>query len=412
VTRRRRLSPDLRPACAFLAVAALGCALSSQTFALVGFVGASAMALLWVWQRSCLSGVSYTRRLPERRVAFGSEATLEVEIVNDKVLPLSCLEIRDAVPATLAIAGIAPTRALAEAPALVQVLPLLPYQRIRRRYTLSCTARGEHRFGPATLTSGDPLGWRTRRATLAATTSLAVEPKIFTLEPPALCATLVLGEHRSPRALCADPTRIAGVRPYAPGDPLRHLDWRASARNAELLVRTFQPTVSPKVAVILEVVVPQQSSWRLDPDEAEFVIAAGASLVTALVGEKVPVGLYSSGRVAGQPVAEPPSATGRGPAAMLEALSRLETLRATPIAPLLVQAAHQLGPETSLVVVSGDYPPPLRAALAEARRRHRVTAWHLAVPGGRAPDPSEADACWHSTYVDDWKSRTHLEIVP
>lgn len=85
---------------------------------------------------------------------------------------------------------------------------------------------------------GDPLGFfthRFRRAdsewppVLPQFRALAKRPNVRELE-----ASIA-----APRA--GSGTEMFGVREYRPGDPLRRIHWRSSARHGELIVREFEP---------------------------------------------------------------------------------------------------------------------------------------------------------------------------
>ena len=41
-----------------------------------------------------------------------------------------------------------------------------------------------------------------------------------------------------------DPIRIAGARDYRPGDPLKRMHWKATARTGELQVRLVDPSTT------------------------------------------------------------------------------------------------------------------------------------------------------------------------
>ena len=102
---------------------------------------------------------------------------------------------------------------------------------------------GPVRRGPVgvrglTLKRGDPLGFFTHDSpsveaelglVLPRFTALAARPHARELEASVA----------APRA--GSGTEMFGVREYRPGDPLRRIHWRSSARHGELIVREFEP---------------------------------------------------------------------------------------------------------------------------------------------------------------------------
>jgi len=410
VTWLRATSRELAGAEAALGLAAIGWALSSDTLALFGCLGALAILTLHLWQRYCLDGISYVRRLDQSRARFGELVGLSIEIVNDKILPLSYLEVDDEVPLGLEIDGGVVVTGRGRSATLVQILPLLPYQRVRRRLFIHCDRRGEHHIGPATLSSGDPIGRRVRSVQLPDEQRLLVYPKILALHAPGLASRLLVGDKRAPAEIVADPSRTVGVRPYQAGDPLRHVDWRASARSTGLLVRHFEPTVNPRIAVFLDVRVPQFLSWRPEPDELEFAVAVAASLVSALVDAGIAVGLYANGTSAGAPVAHDPSSASTALAPMLESLARLIPYGPLFVSGVLEEIGRSLPRQTSIVVLAADFAEPTLAALADLRRRHAVSALHIVTGAGNPPPRASVDTLGSIAYADDWHDHDTLDV--
>jgi uncharacterized protein (DUF58 family) len=406
----READSEVRTAAAFLGLAIVGWWLHSLPLAIVGALGALTAATLYLWQRECLTGVTYRRTLGTERAEFGEEVALEIEIVNDKLLPVPWLHVEESVPASLELRGgtVIADRGAAR---LVNILPLLPYQRVRRRVTVVCRQRGDHRFGPANLHSGDPLGLRTRTGRVADQRQLLVYPKRFALEPPGIASRALIGDLRARQQLLEDPSRIAGVRQYRAGDPLRAIDWRATARSTGLLVRQFEPTVSLRVAVLVDFRVPQAAIWPIDTSRLELIIAVAASLLSELAEQRVAIGLWASGAVDGAPIAFPPSgAPGQLPL-VLEALARCPAAPAVRFPAVLDAPSGQLQRGTSVVVIAADFPSPTLDGVAELRRRHAVTAVWVRGDRGVPPPRGQVDRLWHVEHTDDWRDNDILELA-
>lgn len=407
----RRLDAEWQAALLGVGLAVIGWWIHSLLLATMGALVAVTAAVLWVWQRDCLTGVRYRRSLQERRANFGEAVNLDVEVVNDKLLPLTWLHVEDAVPSNLTIQGGTVTTGFRdESATLHQLLPMLPYQRVRRRMTVVCDRRGLHRFGPASIQSSNPAGYQEDERHVPEVDQLLVYPKVFALTPTSPASRLLIGDHRSQRRLIGDPTRVVGVRAYQPGDPLRHIDWRATARSDSLLVRVFEPTTSPLVAVVADFGMPR--SYRdTTASRSEFAIAVTASFVSDLAARKVPVGLYATGEAAGLAVARPPSASPDALTEMLELLARVTQYAPTSLADLLLGAAGRLRQGTSLVVVGTDFSGRAAVALAELRRRYALTAVWIETEGGSPPAPALVDAAWMVRYRDDWAAQDSLELA-
>jgi uncharacterized protein (DUF58 family) len=406
----RDLDNELRLSAAFVGLAAIGWWLNSLPLAIVGALGALTCVALYVWQRECLTAVTYTRTLGAARVSFGEEVTLDIEIVNDKLLPVPWLHIEDSVPSGLELIGGTVT-ADRNSARLVHILPVLPYQRVRRRIVVLCRERGDHRFGPATIRSGDPIGLRIQSRTIRDQRHLLVYPKRFALDPVGIASRVLIGDIRVRQGWVEDPSRIAGVREYRAGDPVRSIDWRASARGTGLLVRQFEPTVTQRVALFADFRVPRGPRLALETSQTEFTIAVTASLLADLAERRIAVGLFAAGAVAAAPIDFAPSVAPSQLPGMLEALARCPAEGGASFPPVLSAQIGRLRQGTSVVIVASNYELLTLEALAEIRRRHAVTAvW---VDGGRgAPPPREqVDALIHVEYTDDWRDNEILELA-
>ncbi len=403
----RHVDGELWVTLAAVALAIAGWASGGTLLAFAGTLGALGTAMLWVWQRSCLTGVDYTRTLRAHRAQFGDEVALETQLVNDKLLPLSWVHVDDELPRSLTIYGGDGAITRSARGGLQQLLALLPFQRVRRQFTIVCNERGLHRFGAARVRSGDPLGLRERAVYLQRPDHLLVYPKLFALGELPTVLRVPLGTTRA-TSLIDDPSRIRGVRLYRPGDPMRHVDWRATARGGTLLTREFEATAFPRVAVFVDMSLPRVRVAGVSSDVVEFTIAVGASIVAELSARGVATGLYASGGVEDQPIAREPSSSPAALAAMLELLARAIPSGPVPMAQLLVTEGMRLGHGTTILVVAADFPPALTAAIAAVSRRAPVSAVWSATDQGAPPEAGLVRALGQVGYVDDWRERTSV----
>lgn len=94
-------------------------------------------------------------------------------------------------------------------------------------YSLELLKRGEHRLGPAEVTERDPLGVVVRTTSVAATTPVLVYPDVRAIAPNRTFAGLV------ERAGTPERQAFARLREYVPGDALRDVHWKSSAKRAD-----------------------------------------------------------------------------------------------------------------------------------------------------------------------------------
>ncbi len=97
--------------------------------------------------------------------------------------------------------------------------------------------RGEHKIGTLCLTSVYPLGFVRVLKPFATSQTYVVYPKpAGELQLPLSRASL---PHSRSQADIGEGDDFAGVRSYVPGEPQRHIDWKAAARGQPLMTKQF-----------------------------------------------------------------------------------------------------------------------------------------------------------------------------
>ena len=109
--------------------------------------------------------------------------------------------------------------------------------------------RGRFAVGPDRLEYADPLGLRTKVLATRSPTEVLVVPRVLPL--PRVIASAqtdlgVLGERPGHE-------QFHSLREYVPGDPMRTVHWRSTARAGKLMVRRMVDTTVPAILVVLDI---------------------------------------------------------------------------------------------------------------------------------------------------------------
>lgn len=135
--------------------------------------------------------------------------------------------------------------------------------------------RGRHEVGPLTLFRADALGLGRSELSLGGTAALWVYPRTHPVG--AVTGGLPLHHHdgeateTSPRGSLD----LREVRPYVPGDEVRHLHWKATARTGQLMIRDYADPHQPQFTVLLD------DRHEMTAPEFEEAVELAASLVVA-----------------------------------------------------------------------------------------------------------------------------------
>ncbi|AFK19729.2 DUF58 domain-containing protein [Haloferax mediterranei ATCC 33500] len=148
----------------------------------------------------------------------------------------------------------------------------------RRSYDVTYRARGPATIGPVTIVAHDLLSLFSKSFTVGETTEVLVFPRVRSLTATARRNLSALVT----RQLTDDRDEFDRLREYVPGDSLRDIHWKSSAKSGDLVVKAYNDrAASDAVAVSVG------TSDGYEDDVAE----AAATLCCSLLDVGIPVRL-------------------------------------------------------------------------------------------------------------------------
>ena len=283
---------------------------------------------------------------------------------------------------------------------------------------VQCHRRGLHHFGPVTVESKAPFGLFRRRVRLEAPLSVLVYPQIYPLR------RLPLLEGAQGTVARPQRTRggqeVAGSRHYYPGDPLKHIHWRNSARVGRPMAKELEDSQENVLVIAFD---SSRDEGEGRDTVVEYSIKVAASVAAYVVRNGGGVRLLT-GRLVGSEAPLPALLkelalldVGQGPSlpGLLESLpmgSRVLAIASDGDLPGIEALAHRAGHMSALaaVVMEGfgedhrDIPgravdrlrragvPAMscgRGALDGAMSALEGIKWSSQTPGVRGPSPTE-----------------------
>jgi uncharacterized protein (DUF58 family) len=237
-------------------------------------------------------------------------------------------------------------------------LDLRPGERRRLVTVLRPTRRGDRAVASVTVRSCGPLGLAARQATLPAPGSVRVLPPFTSRRhlPRALERLRALDGSASVR-LRGQGTEFDSLRDYVPGDDVRSIDWRATARRSAVVVRTWRPERDRRVLVVLD--TSRTSAARVG-DAPRLDAAMDAALLLAALaaaaGDRVDLLAVDRQVRASVTGVRPPGLL----PALVQAMAPLEPALLEADWPLVVAQVRRRMPHRGLLVLL----TPLEAAAA------------------------------------------------
>jgi uncharacterized protein (DUF58 family) len=267
-------------------------------------------------------------------VRLGEPATVSLSVSNAGNRPVRGL-LRDAWPPS---AGAVTTRHRVDVP---------PGERRRLDTLLLPTRRGDRPAHKVTVRSVGPLGLAGRQGSHAVPWRLRVLPPFTSRRHlPAKLERLRQLDGRSAVMVRGQGTEFDSLREYVEGDDVRSIDWRASARAADVMVRTWRPERDRRILLVLD--TGRTSAARVG-DAPRLDAAMDAALLLAALasraGDRVDLLAYDR-----------------------RVRARVEGEAVTSLLPALVQAMAPL----DAALVETDYAGLVASVLARSARRSLV----------------------------------------
>jgi uncharacterized protein (DUF58 family) len=370
-----------------------------------------------LWARSGLDGVTYRRHLERDRITWGEEIPATIEIWNRKRMPLAWLRADDAVTPGVVVRGSLLAVGRNGRAVLRNAWTLAPFERVRRRVHLGADRRGVYELGPVELTVGDPFARQAAVVERPDVDRFLVRPR--TVATAALPRRDTLGgADRMRFGLAEDPSRFAGVRDYAPGDPLRRIHPRASARLGRPIVKRFESSRDREVLIALDVQIASGPIWETpaDVEEVEALFVVAASLARSLALERAAFGMAAAGyqhaesRFASVPVSEAPGQAER----VFDLLARMTPHPSAPFEHLVGLIFRTIRTGTTVIVVTGRDPS---SYLAHLRRLERAGCPVVVLACGRGAPAAAGQAraaglTARTARLDGpWRTATRLAVT-
>jgi uncharacterized protein (DUF58 family) len=319
------------------------------------------------WSFLSLKKVSAERRLSNNRAFPGEYIEMKMRLENRKILPLPWVQITSEVPVGFARDA---RPASSEKPGFVSLshFTSLPwYSAENWKYSLCCQKRGYYPLGPLRISSGDIFGLYPCTAEEGGADHIIVYPRIYPLNNPGISSLYPLGEAKAEKRLFEDPARSAGVRGYRPGDSLRRIHWKSSARHQGLQVKLYESTTTLKAGIFLAAdSFIDEAGCRLT-DHLELGICTAASLASYLIEARSQAGLWVNAKLAdtGQPARVPPSAGVSQLAEILECLAKATAETSQPFMEYFQNERKSLPLGISLIFIFSRVSNEIKGLLAD-----------------------------------------------
>lgn len=308
------------------------------------FLMALALVLLplasWIIGRILSGGVVCTRYL-SGLCAAGDVVPVKMTITSTVRLPRPALRISDMLPRRL--------RPVGESALLL--LDLHPGETREATYWVQPERRGRYTLGPTRVETWDLLGFASFVQITGDTAELVVYPTPLPLRRLFWENAAPGGAYsRTAATRRGSGMDFHGVREYQPGDELRHVHWRTTARTGQLAVAEYEQGTHRDAVVVLDLSLQAYANaGRVGEELLEMAVTLAASVCAFLARRGEPVRLLTP-RDISDPT--PPSVGAAVLPRILEVLVDAEADSSLSLAETLMEAQRLTMGQATLVCIT------------------------------------------------------------
>ncbi len=339
----------------------------------------------YIFNRFALRHIEYERKFSQVSCFCGEEVEMTEQIANRKRLPVPWLRAESQMPASLRFGK--QDNLFVSSGQVYQnhrsLFSLKPNIKITRRHKITAVRRGVYRLQTVTLTSGDLLAMNARHKQILLDGTLTVYPRIVDVPWQQLPFRSWQGEQSVLRWIIPDPFVMAGVRAYEPGDSIRSVNWKATAKVGALQVHKYDYTADRQLMIYLNA-DDDEMMWRTVNNETliEQGIEWAASLAAAVIGQGQYAGFATNLKCESGTACLEPAGGQEQMQALLELMAHLQLERNEPFVELLYAVIHDKSTNHDIVVISAYWNDELEQIADQLRYQgNSLTLWPLEKEG-------------------------------
>jgi len=223
----------------------------------------------------------------------GDSLILHEELSNNKFLPLPWVFVKFHLSRNLIFED-DESRRVSDANYQSDLFSIMMYQSIKRKMNFVCAKRGYYRLRSVNMLCTNLLYNNRFNKRVLCSSELTVFPKLLDAHEELdiiyrnLDATILSNSLINP-----DPFEFRGIREYQPTDPMRDINFKATAVAQQLMVNIHAPTSSKRLEIILNL---EYNRPYPEFELYEQAIRLAATMAERYINQGVKLGLYTNGK--------------------------------------------------------------------------------------------------------------------
>ena len=242
----------------------------------------------YTWNRK----LNADARFSEKQATEGDTVLLTATVDNRKMLPVTTVKVNVELDRGLEFQDHS-NLAVSDKNYRSEIFSLRGKERVVRDIPLFCAKRGFYTIDGINLVGNDLFYTRRFLDSQKVSSDLCVFPGKAEARKLMVATQKMTGETVVRNSDCDDPFTFRGIRQYQSFDPIRDINWKASAKTGDLRVNIRDFTAEQEIGIILDT----QWDSLLKPDSLlEESIRIAASLADEFIGQGISTSMITNGR--------------------------------------------------------------------------------------------------------------------
>ncbi len=222
----------------------------------------------------------------------GESGYVYEEVTNDKFLPLPIVNLKFDLDKSIVYkersAGIVSDKQYRS-----DVFSLAPNSKLSRSFEVKYTKRGVYSIKNVDLYTLDPVDEYLRYENYGCNALIYVYPSYSNHKDILAPFSRVMGQALKNKFIFEDPFEFRGIRNYTSHDPMKKINWGASAKTGELMVNNFFDTTSRHITIFLD--MSNNSAWKRY-DQLEECIRITRNLMEDFLKNQIPIEIITNAK--------------------------------------------------------------------------------------------------------------------
>ena len=247
---------------------------------------------LFIYRKHALDDLSLDVHFSTDLAQYGEIIEVVETAHNNKRMPLPFLLLKFESPVSLKFLDMTNTT-MSDLLYREDMLTMKPFSRHTRRIKAQCIKRGYYSFVRVNITTSDILLIEKLTKEFDNSSNITILPELVNVDEFRSLMSITFSDVQQRRTLLTDPFAFSGIREYQPWDPMKSINWTATARSGDFMVNQNASTSMRQVTILMNLEFYNQ---KHSDSLLEKSISLAYSYMQQLSEAGIPCSLHTNGK--------------------------------------------------------------------------------------------------------------------